>query len=299
MSNKRKIIWIIGGVVIFALIGYNFWQIREIKFQIISLQKQIEGLECCKKDKTAFISRVVDGDSVELKDGTEVRLLGINAAERGQLCYQEAANKLKELIEGKNVILEKDVEDKDQYGRLLRFVFLENENINVKMVKEGLAKVYVLEPNVKYESELREAWEKCKEQKKGCLCQFAPDRVCDNRCLGIQYFQWNAEGNDCENLNDEYVTFVNNCSWPCDLTSWTVEDEGRHTYKFPKFNLENGKTVTLYTGCGTNSTKDLYWCSQGFDCNAIWNNSCSGDTLYLRNAEGDLILDYHYTGFCE
>jgi len=298
MAKKLKIIGIIGMIVVFVLIGYNFWQIREIKFQIDSLQNKIETLECCKKGETAFISRVIDGDSIELKDGTEVRLLGINAPEMGQLCYQEAINRLKELIESKNVILKKDVEDKDQYERLLRFVFLENENINIKMVKEGYAKVYIIPPNTKYESELREAWEECKKQEIGCLCQTV-DTVCDNRCLGIQYFHWNAEGNDCENLNGEYVTFVNNCSYSCDLTSWTVEDEGRHKYEFPKFTLENEKTIVLYTGCGTNTATHLYWCSQGFDCNAIWNNSCNGDTLYLRNTEGDLILDYHYTGFCE
>lgn len=294
MQNKLKIIGIIGWIVIFVLVGYGFYQIRGIKLQIASLQEQIR--ECCGEGVSVL--RVIDGDSIELKNGTEVRLLGINAPERGQSCYQEAANRLRELIENKNVILEKDVEDKDQYGRLLRFVFFENENINLKMVKEGYAKVYVLEPNVKYESELREAWEECREEKEGCLCKKG-NEVCDDRCLGIQYFRWNAEGNDCENLNGEYVTLVDNCSWDCDLTAWTVEDEGRHEYRFPEFVLESGKTVSLYTGCGENTATNLYWCSQGFDCNAIWNNSCSGDTLYLRNAGGDLILDYHYSGFCE
>jgi len=219
-------------------------------------------------------------------------LLGINAPDRGQPYYEESKNRLEELIQGKNVTLEKDVNDVDQYGRLLRYVFLGDENINVRLVKEGLATVYITQPNVKYEEDLRNAWNECLSKQIN-LCKPSEEK-CDSRCIGISYFRWNAEGNDCYNLNDEYVTFINNCPYDCDLTGWTVKDESsRDPYVFPNFILKSGATVTLYTGCGTNTKTQLYWCSSGYACNAIWNNE--GDTLYLRNSKGELVLTYSYS----
>jgi len=253
--------------------------------------------ETTRNKSTAFISRVIDGDSIELSNNIEVRLLGINTPERGQPYYQEATNRLKELVEGKNVVLESDIQDKDQYGRLLRFVFVDNLFVNLQLVKEGYANVYIIQPNTKYETSLRDAENEAKTSGLNVWKQPATsENVCDNRCIGISYFKWNAEGSDCDNLNGEYVTFVNTCSYSCDLTSWTVKDESsRNPYVFPSFILESEKTVTLYTGCGTNTKAQLYRCSSGYSCNAIWNND--GDTLYLRNSNGELVLNYPYTGF--
>lgn len=250
------------------------------------------------ENTTAVISEVIDGDTVKLQNGKTVRLLGINAPEKGQPYYEESTSRLRELIEGKEVILEKDVDDKDQYGRLLRYIFLNSENINVKLVREGLATVYIISPNVKYETELREAENEAKNSE---INIWKPpkqegEKICDNRCIGISYFHWDAKGNDCENLNDEYVIFKNTCPYSCNLTGWTVKDESsRDLYVFPTFILEGGAMVTLYTGCGTNTATNLYWCSSGHSCNAIWNNK--GDTLYLRNSKGELVLTYSYTGY--
>jgi len=254
--------------------------------------------ECAQTSATALITYVIDGDTAKISTGESIRLIGINAPERGQPYYEEATNRLKTLIEGKSVRLEKDIDDQDQWGRLLRFILYDDENINVKMIREGYATVYIIPPNTKYKAELENAWQECLNDKIN-LCKPGED-ICDNTCIGIDYFHWNAEGNDCYNLNDEYVTFRNSCSYSCDLTDWTVKDESsRSSYSFPTFTLKSGATVILYTGCGTNTETELYWCSSGYSCNAIWNNSCSGDTLYLRNRRGELILDYHYTGFCE
>ncbi|MBI3190494.1 thermonuclease family protein [archaeon] len=254
------------------------------------------GQETTLNKSTAFASRVIDGDSIELSNNIEVRLLGINTPERGQPYYQESTDRLKKLVEGKNVVLEDDIEDKDQYGRLLRYVFIDNLFVNLQLVKEGYATVYILQPNTKYETSLRNAENEAKTLKLNIWKQPTGENICDNRCVGISYFKWNAEGNDCDNLNGEYVKFVNTCSYSCDLTSWTVKDESsRNPYVFPIFVLESGKTVTLYTGCGTDTKTQFYWCSSGYSCNAIWNND--GDTLYLRNSNGELVLNYPYTGF--
>jgi len=55
------------------------------------------------------------------------------------------------------------------------------------------------------------------------------------------------------------------------------------------------ESVTLYTGEGIDTGTKLYWRSSGKQCNAVWNND--KDTLYLRNSNGELVLNYPYTGF--
>jgi len=87
----------------------------------------------------AVVTKVVDGDTVVAAGGDHVRLLGIDADEKGYPCYDAARLRLEELVLGKNVMLESDSEDADQYGRKLRYIFLDGANINEKMAAEGLA----------------------------------------------------------------------------------------------------------------------------------------------------------------
>lgn len=236
----------------------------------------------------AVVSRVIDGDTIDLETGERVRLLGINAPERGELYYEEARKALEDLLLEKEVVLERDEINKDQYGRLLRYVYIDDLFVSCEMVRQCYATVYIIPPNIKHEKGLRDTWE---EGKKTGL------RLCNlsKCCINISYFHWNAEGNDCENLNDEYVTFINLCEYAQDITGWTVKDESsRDPYILPEFTLRPGAIVTLYTGCGTDTETELYWCSRGRDCNAIWNTD--GDTLYLRDANGNLCIDYTYEG---
>ncbi len=241
---------------------------------------------------SAIVSNVIDGDTVKLQSGEKVRLLGINTPKKGQPYYEEATNRLKELIEGKTVTLEKDAEDKDQYGRLLRHIYIDDTFVNFEMVREGYANVYVIPPNTKYSDEFEKAEEEAKNAKRRI---WQPSEEGLSECIGILYFHWNAEGNDCYNLNDEYVTFKNTCSESIDMTGWAVKDEANHIYTFPHFDLAGGAIVTLYTGAGKDTTTELYWDSSGYRCNAIWNNK--GDTLYLRDINGNLVISYSYGGF--
>ena len=233
------------------------------------------------------VSRVIDGDTIELQNSGSVRLLGINTPERGQFYYTEATERLRELVEGKTIRLEKDVSDKDQYGRLLRYVHIDNIFVNLEMVKEGYAHVYFISPNTKYVNLFTEAEMVAKNTEIG-IWQYSDL----SKCIGISYFHWNAEGYDCNNLNDEYVIFSNSCSYSISMNDWTVKDEATHAYTFPKFTLAAAYSVTLYTGSGTDTLTELYWRSSGKSCNAIWNND--GDTLYLRDNEGKLVLSYSY-----
>ena len=115
------------------------------------------------------------------------------------------------------------------------------------------------------------------------------ESICNAECFSIVVFHYDAEGDDNNNENDEYVTIKNSCSFSCDLTGWEISDNSSHKYNFAAFNLGNGASFTLYTGEGTDTESNLYW-NRG---SAVWNND--GDTLYLKNQSSDIIFTESYS----
>ena len=111
--------------------------------------------------ESALITRVIDGDTVEVAiegKSQTVRYIGIDTPEtkhpsKGIECFgPEASEFNKELVSGMGVVLEKDTTDKDRYGRLLRYVWVEGRGlINVILVENGYARVSTYPPDVKYE----------------------------------------------------------------------------------------------------------------------------------------------------
>ncbi|HST04539.1 MAG TPA: thermonuclease family protein [Chloroflexia bacterium] len=111
----------------------------------------------------AQVTRVIDGDTIEVSiDGAlyRVRYIGIDtpetvAPDRPVGCYgPEASAANKALVEGKEVTLEKDVSEVDQYGRLLRYVYVGSTFVNAELVQQGYAHAYTYPPDVKYNAYL-------------------------------------------------------------------------------------------------------------------------------------------------
>jgi micrococcal nuclease len=126
---------------------------------------------------TVKIARVVDGDTIEISpavDGKDtVRLIGIDAPEEeesascgAQPLAREAADVM-ETWKGSRVKLEFDEDRTDRYGRLLAYVepqgFVDDVMLNEEMVLAGLAQVYIVPPNTKYEDRLRKAQQEAKK----------------------------------------------------------------------------------------------------------------------------------------
>lgn len=129
-----------------------------------------------------LVTKVIDGDTIEIEGGIKVRLLGIDTPEtkdprRSVECFgKEAANETKRLLEGSMVILEKDLSETDKYRRLLRYVFLpldpESSSgqmlfVNDYLIREGFAKTLTYPPDVKYSQALLEAQTAAKVNNKG------------------------------------------------------------------------------------------------------------------------------------
>lgn len=89
------------------------------------------------------VLHVIDGDTIITTVGT-VRLIGIDAPEKDECGYIEATEKLRELVDNKDVMLIPDSlnETKDKYGRLLRYIEIYGKDIGEVLLKEGYSDLY-------------------------------------------------------------------------------------------------------------------------------------------------------------
>ncbi len=106
------------------------------------------------------VLRIIDGDTIVIDyNGTEetVRMIGIDTPEsvhpdasKNTEAGEEASEYTTSMLTGKEVSLEFDVQERDQYGRLLAYVYLGNEMFNKTLLREGYATLSTYPPNVKY-----------------------------------------------------------------------------------------------------------------------------------------------------
>jgi len=118
------------------------------------------------------VSNVIDGDTVRISEEQRVRLIGIDSPEKGECYYHTSTQALKELIENKIVKLEKDITDKDDYGRLLRYIVLLSKEgddilVNDYLVRKGFAKTFAVSPDTKYRDLLSSAQQEAYKNKLG------------------------------------------------------------------------------------------------------------------------------------
>lgn len=112
------------------------------------------------RPRRAVVERAVDGDTVVLVGGERVRYVGMDTPELHhprkpvQPYAREAWMFNRDLVDGRRVRLEFDVEPKDRYGRTLAYVFLEDGTfVNAELVRQGYARILTIPPNVKYQDQ--------------------------------------------------------------------------------------------------------------------------------------------------
>ncbi|MBI4181780.1 MAG: thermonuclease family protein [Candidatus Aenigmarchaeota archaeon] len=226
------------------------------------------------------VTRVIDGDTLVLRGGERVRLLGVDTPEKGQPFSLEAKRLLEELAGNRTIALAGGMTDRDKYGRLLRYAWADGTFVNLALIQAGYASVLIIGPDRLHADLLQ--WHEAAAQDRGLGIWSLQGEY----CLGIYNFHPNARGDDNLNLADEYVVFRNKCAHPLDLQGWLLQDAQENRFVFPSFTLPGKSVLTLHTGPGDNNATDLFWGRP----RAVWNNA--GDTLVAWDRQGKLHLNF-------
>lgn len=181
---SKKIIIIVGAVAM-LFIAYKLGGYTKEPVQVPSGQPSSVASVSVKEAESdvfktesgianlAKVTRVIDGDTIEIEGGERVRYIGIDTPEtvdprKTVQCFGvESSKKNKELVEGKMVRLEKDITDRDKYKRLLRYVWLGDTLVNLALVEGGFAHSYSYPPDIKYQDQFVTAERQAREAKLG------------------------------------------------------------------------------------------------------------------------------------
>lgn len=123
---------------------------------------ELRCLEC----PTLEVSQVIDGDTFVSPAG-RVRLFGVDTPERGQRCFQEATERLRQLT-GRTARVEAGPRDTDRYGRRLYYVYTEDgTSIDAGLVREGLARAWTRDGQ--HRDSLIQLEREARDSSTGCL----------------------------------------------------------------------------------------------------------------------------------
>lgn len=245
MKIKRILVFLI----LLVLLGILSVYYPKLTGEAVSNNQEYEKESC-------FAERVIDGDTI-VCDNQTIRLLGINTPEKKMPYYPEAKDFLMQ-IENKTIEVLRDKEDNDKYNRKLRYIFYENELLNVQILQQGLATSFMLE-GLRYENKFIDAenyaknnkirlWEKSKEE---CA-----------ECIELVELNYTAE----------YFIITNNCDFYCNLGDWIVKDDANHIFRLDNLNAEEEKRYDSKT--------------------KIWNDE--RDRFFMRDEIGRLVVFYEY-----
>ncbi|MEK6927568.1 MAG: thermonuclease family protein [Nanoarchaeota archaeon] len=217
-----------------------------------------------QNQELSIVARVIDGDTLELEDGSKVRLLNINSPEKSNPLYKKAFLFLKE-YEGLPIKLE--VTGQDKYGRRLARIYSpDNLYLNLESIKLGLSSKFLVQ-----DDELS-LFSKSEEKaiKEG---------------IGIwEHSEYYSCITSQINPQEEIVTLSSTCG-ELNLLNFSLKDESRKEYLF---HIQLSSPVTLHSSIGKDNATDIFWNQK----DNVWNND--RDTLYLFDNLGKLVISNPY-----
>ncbi len=163
--SRKKIRLLVSTVVFLTFLGFQVYKQYYPQKTVLSVSDNSKH----ETTNTFKVVKVIDGDTFSVSSDNQtlkVRVLGINTPEtvdprRKVECFgKEASDKAKSLLTGQTVKLETDPtqDDKDKYGRLLRYVYLpNNKDYGLEMIKSGYAYEYTYDLPYKYQNEYKSA----------------------------------------------------------------------------------------------------------------------------------------------
>jgi endonuclease YncB( thermonuclease family) len=244
------------------------------------------------------VTRVIDGDTIEVDIGGtiyRVRYIGMDTPElddeRPEFCAlaQEATRLNRQLVEGETVRLERDISETDKYGRLLRYVYVDDTFVNAELVRQGLAWAEAYEPDTKYQDILEEAEAEARQDKIGLWQETEAPSPISVENVQITYIFYDGLVPNVE--SDEYVEITNLGDQPRDLTGCVLIDidEGYPSFTFPSYILAPGESIRVYT-----NEYHPEWGGFSFEYSqAIWNNT-EPDVAVLYDNQGNILSQMSY-----
>ncbi|GJL75350.1 thermonuclease family protein [Nitrosomonas sp.] len=184
MNNRQKHYFRLYLAIFFSLItqpafSTEIFRSEDATGSVTYSDKAIEGARQIRLPNRAYrhlhqVKKVYDGDTIILKNGQRVRLLGINtpeiesrhrAKEPGGLA---AKTWLENQLTNRKVYLEYDLEKHDKYNRLLAHVFLpDGKHLNLELLRNGLAFVSIIPPNIRHADQFSQAQKQAEKKKLG------------------------------------------------------------------------------------------------------------------------------------
>lgn len=130
ISNKsiKLIRWTILVIILIIIVGFRL--VEEIDEEIVP-------------DERFIVTKIIDGDTVELKGGDKLRLLSIDTPEKGEPLYNEATQFLTDIALGNAVQIEFANKRRDRYGRLLGYLYVDTTFVNKVILENGLGYLYL------------------------------------------------------------------------------------------------------------------------------------------------------------
>ena len=228
----------------------------------------------------------------------------------------------RDLVINRTVWLELDAQERDEQGNLLAYVYLDPQGlamVNAILIAQGLARAQVTfedsGQSLRYGALFAELEAEAQRARRGLwgACPTIPEPTPppeqppgpeppppteppgpepspggERPQVVIERIHYDAEGDDNQNKNGEWV--VLRAQQTVDMTGWTLADElgdrgiNSHIFAFPEgFQLATSQRVKIFTGCGTNTATELFWCAR----TQIWDNG--EDIAVLKDANGNVI----------
>ena len=150
----------------------------------------------------AEVTYVFDGDTIEVElDGQTYRLryIGVDTPEREEPFYDEAFDFNRDLVEGQTVTLVRDVSETDQYGRLLRYVYLDDGTfVNAAIIRQGMGRLVTFPPDVAQTEYLKGLQAEARDAGTGMWGDAATGPCdCDRNLYNCRDFDTQAEAQTC------------------------------------------------------------------------------------------------------
>ncbi|MFD0587937.1 thermonuclease family protein [Paenibacillus sp. GCM10027627] len=240
------------------------------------------------------VSDTVDGDTFKIKiddQDTTIRLLYIDTPETVKPNSDvepygpEASQFTKQLLDGsKEVRLTFDKGLRDQYNRTLALVELKDGRIlNELLLQEGLAKLMIVEPNVKMENVYKGLEQKAKNDKLGLWSSGEETSQTD---VPVKTAMSVGVSIEVDKIGEK-VTLTNTTSDSIQLNGWKIVSvRGNQTFTFKSYNLQGGQQLVISSGDSAKLENDVpmfVW-----EAENVWNNN-EPDPAELYNENNDLV----------